>query len=85
MKTFYGDDGNYADIPLSKILDRMTDDWIDDEVTGENISELRDTCRKLLERAHNSESAQCKCSKVAVVSLCQSCYDKEASYYYNCK
>ena len=55
MKTFYGDDGNYADIPLSKILDRMTDDWIDDDVTGENISELRDACRKLLETAHNSE------------------------------
>lgn len=49
MKTFYGDDGNYAEIPLSDILDRMTDDWIDDEVTGENISELRDACRKLLE------------------------------------
>ena len=47
MKTFYGGDGNYADIPLSEILDRMTDDWIDDEITGENISELRDTCSKL--------------------------------------
>lgn len=33
MKTFYGDDGNYADIPLKDILDRMTDGWIDDEVT----------------------------------------------------
>ena len=59
MKTFYGDDGNYAEIPLSKILDRMTDDWIDDEVTGENISELRDACRKLLETAHNSDYTKC--------------------------
>ena len=52
MKTFIGSDGNYADIPLSEILDRMTDDWIDDEVTDANISELRDACRKLLETAH---------------------------------
>ena len=55
MKTFYGDDGNYEDIPLEDILDRMTDDWIDDNITGENISELRDACRKLLEIAHNSD------------------------------
>ena len=53
MKTFFGDDGNYAEIRLSDILDRMTDDWIDDNVTGANISELRDACRKLLETAHN--------------------------------
>ena len=58
MKTFIGSDGNYADIPLSEILDRMTDDWIDDEVTGENIYELRDACRKLLETAHNSDYAK---------------------------
>ena len=55
MKTFIGSDGNYTDIPLSEILDRMTDAWINDEVTGENISELRDACRKLLETAHNSD------------------------------
>jgi hypothetical protein len=59
MKTFYGDDGNYADIPLKDILDRMTDDWIYDEFTSENISELRDACRKLLETAHNSDYAKC--------------------------
>ena len=64
MKTFYGADGNYAEIPLSDILDRMTDDWIDSEVTGANISELRDACRKLQKTAHNSEYAKCKvCSK----------------------
>ncbi len=60
MKTFCGDDGNYAEIPLSDILDRMTDDWIDSEVTGANISELRDACRKLLETAHNSDYAKCE-------------------------
>ena len=60
MKTFLGTDGNYADIPLTVILARMTDAWIDDEITGENISELRDTCRKLLETAHNSDYAMCK-------------------------
>jgi len=48
METFYGKDGNCADTPLEEILDRMTDDWIDDEITGANISELRDVCRKLL-------------------------------------
>jgi hypothetical protein len=55
MQTFYGDDGNYAGIPLSEILDRMTDEWIDAEVTGENISELRDACRTLLEKCKESE------------------------------
>ena len=59
MKTFYGDDGNYEDIPLEDILDRMTDDWIDDNITGANISELRDACRKLLETAHDSDYAKC--------------------------
>jgi hypothetical protein len=56
MHTFYGPDGNYADIPLSEILDRMTDEWIDSEVTGGNISELRDACRTLLEKCKESES-----------------------------
>lgn len=55
METFYGDNGNYAKIPLNEILDRMTDDWIDDEITGANISELRDACRKLLEKSPPSE------------------------------
>lgn len=59
MKTFCGDDGNYAEIPLSDILDKMTDDWIDSEVTVANISELRDACRKLLETEHNSDYAKC--------------------------
>jgi len=49
MKTFYGDDGNYAEIPLDKILERMTDDWIDDNITVENTSELRDACKQLLQ------------------------------------
>ena len=47
MKTFYDDDGNYADMPLTEILNRMTDDWIDNEITGVNISELRDACKHL--------------------------------------
>lgn len=51
MHTFYGDDGNFADIPLPKILDRLTDEFIDNEICGENISELRDACRQLLDRA----------------------------------
>ena len=49
MKTFYGDDGNCTDIPLEKVLDMMTDEWIDDNITGANVSELRDVCRKLLD------------------------------------
>lgn len=59
MKTFYGDDGNYEDIPLEDILDRMTDDWIDDYITAANTSELRDACRNLLETAHNSDYSKC--------------------------
>ena len=74
MKTFYGDDGNYTEIPLSKILDRMTDDWIADEVTGANISELRDACRKLLETAHNSDYAKCsKCGCQIESPVCGKC------------
>jgi len=37
----------------------MTDDWIDSEVTGANISELRDACRKLLETVHHSDYEKC--------------------------
>lgn len=48
MKTFYGDDGNFTELPLETVLERMDDDWIDNEVTSENISELRDACKLLL-------------------------------------
>lgn len=66
MKTFCGEDGNYADMPLSSILDRMTDDWIDNDITGANISELRDACRKLLATVHNSdEAAKCHNKELA--------------------
>jgi hypothetical protein len=48
MKTFYGDDGNFTELPLETVLERMSDDWIDDEITSVNISELRDACKLLL-------------------------------------
>ena len=48
MYTFYDDIGNFSKIPLETILERMTDDWIDDNITDANVSELRDACKTLL-------------------------------------
>jgi len=79
MKTFYGDDGNYEDISLEDILDRMTDDWIDGNITGANISELRDACRKLLETVHNSDHTKCGCGSTTNTDVyCQECLTKFA-------
>ena len=79
MKTFYGDDGNYEDILLEDVLDRMTDDWIDGNITGANISELRDACRKLLETVYNSDYEKCGCGSTTDTDVyCQECLTKIA-------
>lgn len=55
MKTFYGDDGNFAELPLETVLERMSDDWIDNEITSANVSELRDACKVLLKLCESKE------------------------------
>ena len=53
MNTFYNKEGNFDKIPLSEILDRRTDDWIDDNITNANVSELRDVCKKMYKYINN--------------------------------
>jgi len=55
LKTFYDDDGNYAEIPIMEIMERMTDDWIDDNITGENTSELRDCIKRFIDYSDHVE------------------------------
>jgi hypothetical protein len=42
FKTFFGEDGNYTVKSVDEAVEILTDDWIDDELTVELGSELRD-------------------------------------------
>lgn len=55
FKTIIGKSGNYEEMQLSDALDIMTDEWIDNNITMENVSELRDCCKILIKELEKHE------------------------------